>query len=370
MSLWNVSVNMSMQTQAQTEWCWAATTVSAATYLNSADAGTQCELVGACLSQQCCADGSTAACNVPWYLGKALAHTGNLDVGPIVPPAFADIVTILASGLPLGARIGWQGGGGHFVAIVGADSVNVRLNILDPRGTTEDFSDADFRQAYRNIGTWTHAYKMKRNQIAAEASGGGPAVGVPVPVSSQLSNIVGDDPYGRKLESMQRLLQHPMRRPFPHLGPSALKAYDVYFIGLNDAAGESPLKAARLSGRRTIVQGVDGLTMAEVTVNPDGTEREPHLSTGHPVDSIAAILQQSADAIGQPETVTRYLSVSALSLRALWLISKDGSNTIIPITPAPPPLTAGRRYSGAAFEQVLRPLAATRITIDVGLEEP
>jgi hypothetical protein len=56
---------------------------------------------------------------VPWYLDRALNATSNLfDVRKGVV-SFADLTGLIASRNPLGARIGWTEGGGHFVVLHG-----------------------------------------------------------------------------------------------------------------------------------------------------------------------------------------------------------------------------------------------------------
>ncbi len=62
-----------MQYQQQSNWCWAAVSVSVALFYSSSSKWTQCTLVNDALGQKtCCATGGSAACNQPWYLDRAL----------------------------------------------------------------------------------------------------------------------------------------------------------------------------------------------------------------------------------------------------------------------------------------------------------
>src|SRR5687768_8471237 len=81
---------------------------------------TQCSVVNAELGQTtCCQNGSTAQCNQPWYLNLALTRTGNLASWSAGTATIAQIRSQIRTGRTLGARIGWSGGGGHFVMIAG-----------------------------------------------------------------------------------------------------------------------------------------------------------------------------------------------------------------------------------------------------------
>jgi hypothetical protein len=73
-SVWTYNLNFAMQTQLQSEWCWAATSSSVSHFYDLASTFTQCSIVNNQQNQMtCCADGSTPQCNTPWYLNQALA---------------------------------------------------------------------------------------------------------------------------------------------------------------------------------------------------------------------------------------------------------------------------------------------------------
>src|SRR5690348_16501276 len=67
------SLVFAMQHQKQSEWCWAAVSVSVSKFYNPASGFTQCKVVNAELRQTtCCQNGSTAKCDLPYFLDKAL----------------------------------------------------------------------------------------------------------------------------------------------------------------------------------------------------------------------------------------------------------------------------------------------------------
>ena len=155
-----------MQQQEQTQWCWAATAVSVALYYNAASTWTQCKLVNAELGRtDCCTSPSSSNCNKPWYLDSGLTRVGHLASFTSGSTSFADVCTELDNGRPLGVRIGWSGGGGHFNILAcytrnplfGLQSVQVE----DPWYGTSVWDYDTFRTAYQSSGSWTHSYRTK-----------------------------------------------------------------------------------------------------------------------------------------------------------------------------------------------------------------
>ena len=149
-----------MQPQQQTQWCWAAVAVSVDLYYHTASRWTQCKLANAALGQTtCCANGSSLQCNQPWYLNKALQIVANLASSNAGKASLAAVQAEVKSCRPLALRIGWDGGGGHFVAVYGYSGNNI--NIADPWYGNSIQSHALFPTAYQGGGTWTHNYYTK-----------------------------------------------------------------------------------------------------------------------------------------------------------------------------------------------------------------
>lgn len=148
--------------QRQSQWCWAAVSVSISRYYRPASAWTQCALVSAELDQPgCCEDGRP--CDEPWYLERALARVGHSDGGLAAGAlSFPEIKAEIDAGRPIGVRIGWQGGGGHFVVIEGySREEDGLLEVEDPlEGHAQVTRDA-LRHRYGGSGEWTHTYRTR-----------------------------------------------------------------------------------------------------------------------------------------------------------------------------------------------------------------
>jgi hypothetical protein len=148
-----------MQFQQQTNWCWSAVSTSAALFYSPSSPWTQCTLVNAQLGQStCCSDGSTATCNQPWYLDRALTQVGHFQSWLSSAASFAQVQTAISSSQPLGVRIGWSSGGGHFVAIRGYHSAQQMLDVEDPWNGPSQVPYATFSTSYLGTGTWTDSY--------------------------------------------------------------------------------------------------------------------------------------------------------------------------------------------------------------------
>lgn len=160
----SVQLNMTMQHQQQANWCWAAVSVSVKLFYSPGFAITQCQQANRVLSlTTCCTTGGGTVCNIPWYLDVALSGLGNMAqyVGNALP--FTDVSSQINSSRPLGCRIGWFGGGGHFVAIDGCDpsSPAQLLTIKDPFYGTSVVPYNTFATAYQGAGSWTSSYETQ-----------------------------------------------------------------------------------------------------------------------------------------------------------------------------------------------------------------
>ena len=127
MDLWGIlftskQLAFNMEAQTQSNWCWAATSTSVSHYYWFWSNWTQCRVAGAELNRSdCCNSPVPSPCNVPWFLDRALTRTNNF-VSIAGPVAFSAVKAEIDAGRPVGARIGWSGGGGHFVCIYGYSS--------------------------------------------------------------------------------------------------------------------------------------------------------------------------------------------------------------------------------------------------------
>ncbi|WP_024696289.1 papain-like cysteine protease family protein [Pseudomonas syringae] len=185
----SLTLPFAMQPQQQTNWCWAAVSVSTALFYDLGNPATQCALANQAFgdSNNCCVNGSSGACNQPYFLNLALSWVGHLNNWYEQAFTLAQIMGEIDARHPLGARIGWNGGGGHFVAIYGYNT-NVpaaapalsapvapastpasaptpapaappaTLSIADPWFGVSVIAMTDFAAHYQGGGTWTHSY--------------------------------------------------------------------------------------------------------------------------------------------------------------------------------------------------------------------
>jgi hypothetical protein len=149
--------------QEETQWCWAACAGSIAAYYDPTSHWTQCSIVCALLGvNSCCANGSDDSCNQPGYLDHALELVGRFDP-PIVSNAmmWSELVAEIVTNEPIGVRIQWASGGGHFVVIDGFDSSGAtqRVDVQDPWDGYRRISYDDLCSNYPGSGSWTHSYK-------------------------------------------------------------------------------------------------------------------------------------------------------------------------------------------------------------------
>lgn len=155
-------IGLVLQSQVQPNWCWSAVSTSISHFYNPASAWTQCSLANAELGETtCCADGSTSQCNRDWYLDRALTRTGNLQSWVGNPVTLSDVEHELNAGRPVGVRIGWAGGGGHFIVLDGYSDPGTGpgfLNVQDPIFGRTRMPYSAFRNTYHGDGTWTHTY--------------------------------------------------------------------------------------------------------------------------------------------------------------------------------------------------------------------
>ena len=172
----------SMQTQSETEWCWAAVSTSVAVFFGSTN-WTQCKVaVGELSPLDCCGADASTGCNIPWYLDAPLARVGHFNRMNNSSSLFTDIQTEINGGRPLCGRIAWVGGGAHFVVLGGWSIAADGTEYVDVYDSYYGFIQKtyiDFAVAYRATGdTWTHSY-LTLSGPAAVAGGAAPSANSP-----------------------------------------------------------------------------------------------------------------------------------------------------------------------------------------------
>ena len=154
-----------MQKQLTHVWCWAAVSVSVDRYFDRGSEWRQCGLAKEVTKQPvCCTKPVPHDCVKPFFLEDALEIIGRLKGDPTSGPlSFKQIQHRINNDRPICARIGWRGGGGHFVVISGYRThKGVRqVDIDDPQ--RKGASTIDYRtfvHKYRAVGRWTHTYPV------------------------------------------------------------------------------------------------------------------------------------------------------------------------------------------------------------------
>ena len=155
-------LRFTMQHQEQSEWCWTAVATSVSHFYSASSPWRQCEVAKAELKQEtCCQDGASIVCNQPWYLDSALIRTNNLDYVLEGTSTFDGVQNQIDNDRSLGVRIGWAGGGGHFVVLSGYDTSqpgSQLLRVEDPLYGPSWVTYDSFVSAYNGSGSWTHSY--------------------------------------------------------------------------------------------------------------------------------------------------------------------------------------------------------------------
>jgi len=147
--------------QEQSQWCWAATSLGVHKFYQPADTTSQCQAVNLILARtDACTNPTHPAVNKPWYLDKSLAAFGHLRQ-PTLGRAltFPEVQLEIAAQRVPATRIGWNGGGGHFMVVEGVLASNPpRVAIHDPIYGRSDMDYAAYLSSYQGSGQWTHSY--------------------------------------------------------------------------------------------------------------------------------------------------------------------------------------------------------------------
>lgn len=151
-----------MQLQQQPKWCWAAVATSVALHSKSFPNWTQCQVAGRTLGQNCCGPAAVNPCNKAFYLDRALqavGHFAGMSTGPV---GIGALGAQLTTNRPVGARIQWSGGGGHFLAFAGLLlGSQPYIGVADPLYGASDVALSVLGGRYQGIGTWNATYLVR-----------------------------------------------------------------------------------------------------------------------------------------------------------------------------------------------------------------
>ncbi len=159
------------QSQEQSNWCWAAVATGVSHFYGRSH-WSQCGVANATLGRfDCCGTGAAdqQKCNRPYYLEGALQTTGHLFDTEARPLTFVEVEAEIDNGRPVGCRVGWRDGTGHFLVLVGyytGPSGQVYIEIDDPIFSTSRSAFDEFASLYQGGGDWTHSYLTEPAQPA------------------------------------------------------------------------------------------------------------------------------------------------------------------------------------------------------------
>jgi hypothetical protein len=345
-------LDFDMQMQTQTNWCWAATATSVSHFYWFLSTWTQCKVANAELGHSdCCNSPVPGACNVPWYLDKALTRTNNF-VSITGQVTFQQVRDEIDAGRPVGARIGWNGGGGHFMVIYGYSLVagTPYFDIDDPIYGKSHLTVADYSTNYQGSGTWTHTYFTKSY------------FKLPIKFFEVREPILRRIWEARPLLKLKQADLSADPRTLAADEQAALGiAHRVYALGLDSLAAESPAFQP-VSVRVYELAGDAPRAFFDVT-----DEDEPRvLQMSAAPQHLEAFRRGFAEALAlaekaQEETEVRLLRVPALNFEGLWLAGEGGRrDQVIPLRAVgrlAPNRAVPLDEALAALREAARPLA-------------
>jgi Papain-like cysteine protease AvrRpt2 len=353
-------LSFSMQPQPASNWCWAAAANSVSHFYWFRSTWTQCTIVNAELNRNdACNTPIPAGSNVPWYLDRALDRTNNFVSINGGQAAFAQIRAEIDAGRPVGARIGWNGGGGHFMMIYGYTTWFGReyVDIDDPIYGKSHLTLGDFSTNYQGSGTWTHYYITKSYR-----KWWWPDV------------VISEDLFKKIWQARQVMTLKGVADP-EHLVESEDAdearfglAHRIYALGLDTLVSKEAVDPEPVGLR--VYETLRGSPVAffDVDESGEGSVRAVSKSPAH-LDAFTAavaaaerLLPQDGDE--QDENAeTRLLRVPALNFEALWVLSGSGESLILPLLGVGA-LEPGQAYPFDAALELLREAAEPLADMD------
>ncbi len=173
-----------VQRQQQSNWCWAAVTTSLLNFFNEENSLAQCQVVQQCLSllsdfdsaaTDCVQHSRSKACNRTFKLPDALDEMDLLFARCNYALTLDEVRQQIHAGVPVGVRIGWRGGGGHFVLITAVfdepeGEVQSWLRVADPLDQAASYITwQTLRDRYKGSGRWTHSYIFQKERERRDA---------------------------------------------------------------------------------------------------------------------------------------------------------------------------------------------------------
>ena len=350
----SLSLNFVIQRQTQSNWCWAATATSVSHFYLFTSIWTQCSLANAELGHSdCCNSPVPGACNVPWYLEKALTRTDNF-VSLTGTVGFDTVRAEIDAGRVVGARVAWSGGGAHFVAISGyitSDGTEY-FDISDPgSGSTQQYEVGQFSTSYLNTGTWTHTYFTKQAPKMIKTK--------PISLDEGIIRCIWEaSPLLQLKYDNLREIKSPrdLSLAIPHY---------IYTMGLDALTQEHGLPQKPSVLRVLEMQGEKSLAFFDVdTTGP--SPRICQIGTTPYLELFNRALTAAMQMITQSEAETelRLLQVPALHFEALWLHYDDPAKDVFIPLREQGALTAFQVYGVNDFLAELTKIAKAQPPVD------
>ena len=350
-------LGFTMQSQLASNWCWAATSNSVSHFYWFLSTWTQCTIANAELGRtDACNTPTPAGANVPWYLDNALTRTNNFVSITGGQATFAQIRAEIDAGRPMGCRIGWNGGGGHFMAIYGYSTWfgEEYVDIDDPIYGKSHLTLVDFSTNYQGSGTWTHYYITKSYR-----RWWWPDVVIPEYLFKKI------------WEARQVLLLKNVPDPEHFEATEDADqarfglAHRVYALGLDNLVSHEIIEPEQVGLRVYETQQGSPVAFFDVDETGEGSVRAVSQSRSHldafttAVASAERLLPKDAD----EKAESRLLRVPALNFEALWVLSGTGDSVVLPLLGVGR-LEVGQAYSFDAALEALREAARPLANMD------
>jgi hypothetical protein len=304
----NLVLSFNMEAQTQTNWCWAATSKSVSHFYSFLSPWTQCKIASSELNTTCCTSPVPGACNVPWYLDKALTRTQNFVSIQAGTVSWSTIKSELEKGLVVGARIGWNGGGGHFMAIHGVTRIGVTeyLHIDDPIYGKSFLTYNQFATNYQGSGSWTHTYFTKKKLYIMWLKDLliDPVLLKPIPEVRPVLQVK-DAAFDIRKHPSEAVLSMP---------------HHAYVMGLDQVTREAKLPADPSSLRVVELADREPLAIYEVGLNANSPEFiQLNSDKGYLREFDGAVQKLSSQVKDTSAAEIRVIRVPALNIEAAWL---------------------------------------------------
>lgn len=302
-------LNFDMELQTQTQWCWAATSTSVSHFYSALSPWSQCKVATEAMDDACCDSPVPAACNQPWYLNKALEITGNFLSYQAGTITWNEVEAELQKGNVVGARIGWNGGGGHFMVIHGVSKQlgTEYLHIDDPIYGKSTLTYQQFATNYQASGSWTHTYLTKKKLYFMWYKD--------IVFSARLLEPIFE------VRPLLDLYGHPgdLTRAIPDTALST--PHHNYVVRLDEIRRGMKLPTSPSSLRVVEADDEKALALYEVGVDPDRPELIQVHSDPRLFDAIDAGLDvfKRHDAKNRATPELRSIRIPALNIESLWL---------------------------------------------------